>query len=150
LSDTRLAGRLALCWAGTILFFALVPTHFALSRTVGDRETLATQVGHFVEFALLAGLVAWWLTTREGRRDVSSATGAKRGTAVRHGVLAVALAWAVAAGYGAFIEIVQMPLPYRSAQWSDVAIDAAGALAGVVVFSCGRRWRGRTRRGRDR
>ena len=66
-SDERLARRLTLGWAAAILVFALVPTHAALSATVGERETLTTQVGHFIEFAVLAALGLWWMSTRARR-----------------------------------------------------------------------------------
>ena len=56
--------------------------------------------------------------------------------------------WAATVAYGALIELLQMPLAYRSAQVGDLAIDAAGAVAGLLAFSCVRAWRGR--RGRRR
>lgn len=121
--DARLAGRLALVWAGVVLVFALVPTHEVLSGTVGDRETLTTQAGHFAEAAILAWLAASWAIGRGG-------------SAWR----AAVVAWAVAVLYGALIEVAQVPLPYRSGQWSDLAIDAAGAALGALVFRCGWGW----------
>ena len=150
LSDARLAGRLALAWAGVILAFAVLPTHAALSRTVGDRETFATEAGHFLEFAVLAWLVAWWLAARGGSAT-GGANGGEGATPGAEGSLRdAALAWAAVASYGAIIEVVQLPLSYRSAQWSDVAIDAAGALAGLLAFSCGRVWRARKGRRHSR
>lgn len=137
-------------WAGAIFAFAVVPTHFALSRTVGEREALTTQIGHFIEFAVLAGLAAWSLTARSGPAERPRAAGDRDGTATWPGFRVAGLAWAAAVAYGALIEVVQAPLPYRSAQWSDLAIDAAGAFAGLVAFSCGWSWRERTRRGRAR
>lgn len=149
MSDARLAGRLALAWAGVILAFAVLPTHAALSRTVGDRETFTTQAGHFLEFAVLAWLVAWWLAARGDRRQ-----GTPDGEGAAGGTMTIlrdaALAWAAVASYGVMIEVVQLPLSYRSAQWSDVAIDAAGALAGLLAFSCGRVWRARKGRRHSR
>lgn len=146
MSDARVAGRLALAWAGVIFAFAVLPTHAALSRTVGDRETFTTQAGHFLEFAVLAWLVGWWLAVRRDRRR-GAARGGDGARPVAEGSLRdAALAWAAVASYGAIIEVVQLPLSYRSAQWSDVAIDAAGALAGLLAFSCGRVWRARRSR----
>jgi hypothetical protein len=146
LSDGRLAGGLALAWAGVILAFAVLPTHAALSRTMGDRETFTTQAGHFLEFAVLACLVAWWLAARGDRRQGAANGGEGAAAGTMTSLRDAALAWAAVASYGAIIEVVQLPLSYRSAQWSDVAIDAAGALAGLLVFSCGSAWR--ARRGR--
>lgn len=133
MKDAGLAGRLALAWAGVMLVFALVPTHAALSSTVGDQEHLATQVGHFAEFALLAWLLAGWAVGRSAS--------ARR---------AAVAAWAVAVAYGALLELLQMPLSYRSAQWTDLAIDAAGATLGALLFRCGRGWEARGARTRAR
>lgn len=119
--DARLAGRLAWIWAGVVLAFAVVPTHEVLSSTVGDGETVMTQIGHFVEFAVLAWLVATWA----GVRTASTWR-------------AAVVAWIAAVAYGGLIEVLQVPLSYRSAQWSDLAIDAAGAAAGLVAFRAAR------------
>ena len=35
--------------------------------------------------------------------------------------------------YGALIELGQALIPYRSAEWLDLAADVAGALAGILV-----------------
>jgi hypothetical protein len=147
----RRAGRLTVVWAVVILIFAVVPTHVLLSSTVGERETLTTEIGHFVEFAVLAVLALWWATERAAARP--------QGEADRRGQLgkpdtpwafrAVAV-WATVVAYGALIEVVQMPLAYRSAQFSDLAVDAAGALAGLLAFSCVRALRGRDPRARAR
>jgi VanZ family protein len=131
-SRERLARRLTLVWAGVVLVFALLPLHGALSATVGERETLTTQVGHFVEFAILAGLGSWWA------RERGALTSARAATA----------GFAAAAALGAAIEVVQYPLPYRSAQMSDLALDAVGALVGALVVSAG--WSLRARGGRRR
>lgn len=132
--DERRAKRLTLAWAGVVLAFALLPLHGALSATVGERETLTTQVGHFVEFAVLAALGSWWACERGARGAVRAA--------------AAGLAGAVL--LGAVIEAVQSPLPYRSAQLGDLALDAAGALAGALAFSAVRALRARARRARVR
>lgn len=136
MSEGGLAGRLALAWAGIVLAFAVMPVHQFFEETVGERETLATQVGHFLEFALLAALLARWACARMGSPSQ-----------------AVVAAWLAATAYGALIEVLQMPLPYRSAQWGDLAMDAAGAGAGLVVavvlrWSRRRRARAGRRRGR--
>ena len=44
--------------------------------------------------------------------------------------------WKIAAGliaYGAAIEIGQSMIPYRTAEWGDLAADVAGVLLGVVI-----------------
>jgi hypothetical protein len=151
MTDARRAGRLTVAWAFVILAFALVPAHDLLSSTVGDQETLTTEIGHFVEFAVLAALALWWATERAatrpagaaGRRVQSREAGGPR-------VVRAAAVWTVAVAYGALIEVIQVPLGYRSAQAGDLAVNAAGALAGLLAFSCVRALRGRGRRGRAR
>lgn len=154
MSDARLAGRLALAWATVILVFAVLPTHDALSRTVGDGETLATQVGHLVEFAALGWLLAAWLSARAASapEDAPAVDGSGHGPRP-DGLAArrvVVTAWVAAAAYGALIEALQAPLGYRSAQWTDLAIDAAGAFVGVLGFRCVAAWRAREGRRRAR
>ncbi len=157
MTDERLARRLTLIWAGVVLVFAVLPTHSVLSQTVGDRETLTTQVGHFAEFAVLAWLAAWWSASRarasvEGGADEGAATTAVRGgpEGATGDARSAFVVWVSVVGYGALIEVAQVPLPYRSAQFSDLAIDAAGAFAGLLLFRCGRdlRKRGGPRRRR--
>jgi hypothetical protein len=67
-ASPRARRNLMLAWAGIVLTFAVLPTHLLLRATVGERETAATQVGHFVEFAVLAVLAARWLAGRHEDR----------------------------------------------------------------------------------
>ena len=151
-SGELLARRLALGWAAAILVFALLPTHAALSATVGERETLTTQVGHFIEFAVLAALGLWWMGARtqragdEGTRGRAGARPAGAAASLR----SVVGVWAMTVALGALIEVLQAPIPYRSAQVGDLVMDAAGAAAGLLAFSCVRALRGRRRRRRGR
>lgn len=46
---------------------------------------------------------------------------------------AIAVAVVLAAGYGAAIELLQVPIPWRSGGLFDAAINAVGAVAGAVV-----------------
>lgn len=140
----RGAAAVALAWGAVVLAFALLPTHGVLSSVAGERETLTTQVGHFAEFALLAALVERWLKAR-------GALAAETGLALAPSHMAPAVgAWLATVAYGAAIEGVQLPLPYRDGQLADLVIDAAGALAGLVVLSAVRylRRRGVRRRAR--
>jgi VanZ family protein len=41
--------------------------------------------------------------------------------------------------YGFFIELVQIPLPYRLFSMKDFAVDAAGIVVGLFVFYLFRR-----------
>ena len=151
-SGELLARRLTLGWAAAILVFALLPTHAALGATVGERETLTTQVGHFIEFAVLAALGLWWMGARtqragdEGTRGRAGARPAGAAASLR----SVVGVWAMTVALGALIEVLQAPIPYRSAQVGDLVMDAAGAAAGLLAFSCVRALRGRRRRRRGR
>ena len=151
-SGELLARRLTLGWAAAILVFALLPTHAALSATVGERETLTTQVGHFIEFAVLAALGLWWMGARtqragdEGTRGRAGARPAGAAASLR----SVVGVWAMTVALGALIEVLQAPIPYRSAQVGDLVMDAAGAAAGLLAFSCVRALRGQRRRRRGR
>lgn len=151
--EARLAGRLTSAWAAAVFAFAVVPTHALLARTVGEREALTTQVGHFVEFAVLAWLATWWIDAR--RRAKGAAKGgsreAGRWAAAREAAGDYAIMLGALVLFGVLIEAAQSLLPYRSAQMRDAAIDAAGALVGLLVaLSCDLsrlarrgRWRGR-------
>ena len=41
------------------------------------------------------------------------------------------LAWMCVTGYGLLMEMIQLMVPWRSAEWGDVLINAAGAALGV-------------------
>ena len=91
---------------------------------------------HGAAYGLLAILVARALT----RGDIPALT-------VRH----AATAWVVATVYGATDEFHQSFVPGRSAEWLDLAADAAGAFAAVsALWACGiiaRSVRARSRHG---
>ena len=61
-----------------------------------------------------------------------------------------ALLWAgvYAIGLGALIELVQVPLPYRDGQLSDVVVNAAGAALGWALVRLSGRLRARRTRER--
>lgn len=120
----------AVAWALVVVLLGLVPTHAALQAVAGQRETAATVVGHFLEYALLAFLLA-------------AALGGWRRE--RH---AAAVAALLAVGLGILIEAVQALLPYRDAQLLDVMVNAAGTALGLAVFSAVAPPPGRTRRRR--
>jgi len=85
-------------------------------EAVGPPDPVTT-AGHFVSYAALAfaltAALSGWRTTRR--------------TLVVAFVLAVAL--------GTAVELLQGPIPYRDASLVDLAVDAAGAVTGLVVFS---------------
>ena len=78
------------------------------------------KLAHMSEYAVLAVLLAFHF-------------GTYRFGAVRL-FLRLPLSWLAAAVYAAADEIHQLFVPGRSGQLTDVCIDAAGALAGVLAF----------------
>lgn len=99
-----------------MLVFAVVPTQEALQTTVGDRQTVATMAAHFLEYAVLAALVA--LSCRDARPRAR-------------------LMWGlgVAVGMSAMTEALQVPLPYRDAELRDLVVNLAGSVAGLLLVS---------------
>ncbi len=118
----------AALWALVIVVAGVLPTHPVLAATAGDSENLVASLGHFVEYAILAFVLAvavdgWRLSLR---------------AVVWSAVPAVALGW--------MIEVLQAPLPYRDFQLADGLVDAAGVVAGLAVFSVAARARAPRRR----
>ena len=122
----------AVAWTTVVIVFGVLPTHDAVHAVAAGHDASLTSAAHFTEYAVLAFIAAvairgWPLPWR-------------------------ALLWAgvYAIGLGALIEVVQVPLPYRDGQLSDVVVNAAGAALGLVLVSlCGRllERRPRARRG---
>jgi VanZ family protein len=118
----------AVAWTAAIVVFGVLPTHDAVHALAAGHDNALTSVAHFSEYAVLAVLVAvaagGWPPARR------------------------ALFWAgaYAVSLGAVIEVVQVPLPYRDGQVSDVAVNAAGVAFGLVVVSLAGRLRVRRRR----
>jgi VanZ family protein len=112
--------------AVAIVVLGVVPIG-GMVEIVGPPDPVTT-TGHFVSYAALAFVLAvalsGWRTTPRS--------------------LIVALALAVV--LGAAVELLQGPIPYRDASLLDLAVDAAGAVTGLAVFSVvarGRRPRSR-------
>ena len=124
----RLAAWRPSSWALVIVVFGVLPTHEARARHGRGREDdSVTAAGHFVEYAVLAFVLAvafdgWRLSRR-------AVAGARRRSPSRLGVV---------------IELVQLPLPYRDFQVERRLVDMAGAAAGLVAVQC----RGAGRRAR--
>lgn len=101
-------------WMGVIFFLSSQPTLPSLPGRIVD--TLTQKGGHVTEYAILAGLC--WRALRE--------TGQTARPAIWAFVLAVL--------YAISDEWHQTFVPGRNGQALDVLIDAAGALAGLVVL----------------
>ena len=107
----------AIAWTTVVVVFGVLPTHGAVHVVAAGHDNALTSLAHFGEYAVLAFVVAvalggWPLPRR-------------------------ALLWAgvYAIGLGALIELVQVPLPYRDGQLSDVVVNAAGAALGLAPVS---------------
>jgi VanZ family protein len=107
----------AAAWAGAILVTGMLPTQGAVEVISGGRDDLATTAGHFAAYTLLGFLLGVALGGWRVKRD------------------RVVLALALATALGGLIELAQLPLPYREGQLVDVVVNAAGAAAGLAVFS---------------
>jgi VanZ family protein len=120
---TRFAVRRGwLVWAPVILVVSVVPVAWVFGAAPRDTWSLSGELGHFFEFGLFAALVA---LSRE------------RAAGLRAALLAGA---AAAVAYGAAIELVQWPIPYRSCDPRDLAVDVLGvACACAVVWRLRRR-----------
>jgi VanZ family protein len=120
----------AISWTVVVVVFGVLPTHDAVRAVAAGHDDLLTSLAHFGEYAVLAFVVAvaidgWHVS--------------------RHAFL-----WAgvYAIGLGVLIEVVQVPLPYRDGQPSDVVVNAAGAALGLALVSLTGRLRARRPRER--
>ena len=100
-----------------IVVFGVLPTHETLQAVAGEGEGMATVVGHFLEYLVLGLVLTLALRSEPPRLPVMLVAG----------LLCV--------GLGVAIELIQLALPYRSAQMSDVAVNAAGAAVGLLLVS---------------
>lgn len=118
-------------WAGHMIGQLFVPGFGDWSDK--EQEAFAEKVDHPVrktahamEYAVLGLLTAGAYI--------------RRGTSIRKGIL---VPWGIAALYAASDEFHQLFVPGRSGQVSDVVLDSAGVLAGVLLLAGIRRARNR-------
>lgn len=125
------AWRIAtVAWTAIVVAFGLLPTQGTIHAIAEGRDALLTSAGHFLEYAILAFVLA--VALDDWRIGYRSLVGA--------GVAAACL--------GALIELAQALLPYRDCQLADAVVNIAGAGVGLVVFSlAARARRRRSRRG---
>lgn len=90
----------------------------------GTELTFGDKVLHAIAFAGMQ--IAMFRAVRQLARD--------RGAAWQ-----IAVAFAVTSGFGALLELYQLGLPHRSAEWLDLLADVFGA--GVVALLQRARWR---------
>ena len=122
----RAAGRAWLVWGAAILFLSVAPPGWILGAVPRSGWSFASSAGHVFEFGLFAFLV--WLAPPAGyplgRR--------------------YALSGAAALAFGLTIEVIQLPIPYRSFDLLDWAADAAGIAAVLLLLSASRLLRARS------
>ena len=118
-------------WAGHMIGQLFVPGFEDWSDK--EQEAFAEKVdypvrktAHAMEYAVLGLLTAGAYI--------------RRGTSIRKGIL---VPWGIAALYAASDEFHQLFVPGRSGQVSDVVLDSAGVLAGVLLLAGIRRARNR-------
>lgn len=104
--------------SSTRTFFHLDLSDERVKEIADAIEGFVRKVAHMVEYGTLAVLLYIWI----GQWEMSFLR--RAGTAV--GATAV---------YAATDEIHQYFVPGRAGRFSDVCIDSAGALAGVIVFA---------------
>jgi hypothetical protein len=116
-------------WAAVVLVVSIVPVGWVFGFAEGEYWSWMAGMGHFAEFGILTALVAvaW---SQSGARGWTQA-------------LMVGVAAGV--GYGLLIEAVQYPLPYRSADLRDFALDVCGVATAALLVSWARRRRERRR-----
>lgn len=76
------------------------------------------KTAHALEYAVLGAFAAGWIYDEKRRRGIN-----------------ILWAWLAAAVYAATDEIHQLFVPGRSGQLTDVLLDSAGALAGVLFMA---------------
>jgi len=126
-----LARRGWLLWGPVILFVSVVPVGWIFGFEPRTTWSVSGNLGHFFEFGLFAVLVA---LARERARPGSTG---------------IAVGAAAAIGYGLAIELIQWPIPYRSADPRDFAVDVLGVASALAILWYVRRRRGAAARGRE-
>jgi VanZ family protein len=122
-----IARRGWLAWGAVVLLVSVVPVGWVFGFTPEATWSLLGSAGHFLEFGLFAVLVAVWRS---------------RAVPASSGYVVGALG---AAGYGLAIEVIQIPIPYRSADPRDFAADVAGVAVALSTLAVVRRRRRKAR-----
>jgi len=111
--------KLILRWAATVAYAGFV--FHVLSMATGDRPTLPyiDMFYHFAIFLIMSAMIMWALraTRFRDRKEVPF------------------IAAILATVYGSAMEIVQIYIPFRNAEWSDAIANAAGAFLAIPVVA---------------
>jgi glycopeptide antibiotics resistance protein len=114
-------------WGAIVLVASVVPVEWVFGFADSEDWSWMAGLGHFAEFGVFAALVALAWSRRHGWPE------------------ALLLGAAAGMGYGLLIEAVQFPLPYRSADLRDLALDVCGVLTAALLLNWARRGRERRR-----
>lgn len=98
----------------------------------GQIDHPVRKAAHAGEYAVLGFLTAGVCARGKGESSLKGKSGGRRKAADFARTLL--LPWAIASAYAATDEFHQLFVPGRSGQVSDVLLDSAGVLAGVLVF----------------
>jgi len=108
-----------LLYAGMILTCGVIPpTYLREARSIINPFAfiLSDRVLHGLGFGVFAWLLCWGYFF----------SGHRRLPLIK--IISISLA------YGLFIELVQIPIPYRYFEWPDIYVDGVGILAAVILF----------------
>ena len=100
-----------------LLVLSAIPTDPRVS--VGSLD----KVGHLCEYLVFA-----WILVQVVRASPHTNRGASPGVAA----ISVG-AWLYATSYGGLMELLQVALPWRGADWTDALMNALGAVLGVAI-----------------
>jgi len=119
-----IARRGWLVWGAVILVVSVVPVEWVFGLAPESTWAQSGSLGHAFEFGLFAVLVS--VAVARARGDGGPTAGFLAGAAA-------------GLGYGAAIELIQAPIPYRSADPRDFALDALGVAAALGLLWYARR-----------
>ena len=98
-------------YAGLLCVLSLIPVHVEMPTPLQ-----LDKVMHVCEYLLFAWLLVHMLRTSELRER-------------EYGMLA----WMFSTSYGILMEVLQLLVPWRSADWADTLSNAIGAALGVWI-----------------
>lgn len=103
---------LVAAYAAAVCVFSVIPTNSVEAVPYLDKVT------HLSEYLIFAWLLAQAMRVSEADRP-------------EH----LVWAWIYASSYGLLMELVQVMIPWRSAEALDAVANALGAGVGIVLFS---------------
>jgi VanZ family protein len=114
-------------WGAIVLVASVVPVEWVFGFAASEDWSWMAGLAHFAEFGVFTALVAVAWGQRHDWPE------------------ALVLGAAAGVAYGLSIEAVQYPLPYRSADLRDFALDVCGVATAALLVNQARRSRERRR-----